>query len=179
MKTKKCIMVTIFIMSIISTYAQSIEIKGERNTYIQSDDSPGFHVVYNKSNKFSKKTPSYLLFEHIPPITVGDKTELDSIVFFYFNPIFKKYAGDFNEFAALKISLFSDINGNIKDIRIAYPSEVEIIPIKIFEEFEAAVLQSNVKLVFDKDHHVFQGTAWVGQYAIYDPEKLRKCKDEH
>ena len=97
----------------------------------------------------------------------------------YFNPIFKKYAGDFNEFAALKISLFSDINGNIKDIRIAYPSEVEIIPIKIFEEFEAAVLQSNVKLVFDKDHHVFQGTAWVGQYAIYDPEKLRNCKDEH
>ncbi len=41
------------------------------------------------------------------------------------------------------------------------------------EEFEAAVLQSSVNLVLDNTLRVFQGTAWVGQYAIYDPDKLR------
>ena len=60
-----------------------------------------------------------------------------------------------------------------------YPKEVCVIPATVIEEFEKSVLQSNVKLVFNKNKREFKGTAWVGQYAIYDPDKLRDFVDNY
>lgn len=154
------------------------EVKGTQNVYMQKE-TKGSYIVFNKNNKLAEIDPSYLLYNNIPPVTVGNKSELDKIVHAYIVPYFNKYQGEFSLVAALTVSLFSDIDGNLREVRISYPKEIGMISGSVFEEFEAAVLQSNVKLVFDKEHYVFQGTAWVGQYAIYDPEKLRNCKGEH
>lgn len=172
MKTIKFIAVIFLILKASLIYSQATEITGDKSTYIL-EEVPGLYVVYNKSNTLMHTTPSYLLYEHTPPVSVGNKQELDRLVHTYLTPYFKKYTGIFNEFTALKISLFSDINGVIQEVRIAYPIEVGVIPATTIEEFEAAVLQSSVNLVFDKTRREFQGTAWVGQYAIYDPDKLR------
>lgn len=156
--------------------AQTTEVKGVKNTYIQ-EEVPGLYVVYNKNNTLIDITPSYLLYEHTPPVVVGRKLELDGIVYSYFAPFFKRYSGVFKRSTALNVSLFSDINGVITEILIAYPIEVGIIPINVIEEFEKAVLQSSVKLVFDKNKREFEGTAWVGQYAAYNSDKLRDYKE--
>ncbi len=67
----------------------------------------------------------------------------------------------------MNISLFSDINGKIKDVLIAYPREIGILPISVIEDFEQAILSSSVKLDFNKQLREFQGSTWVGQYILY------------
>lgn len=177
MKTIQFIVVAILLSISNNIYAQDkFEIQGQNNTYIQENGSPGFYVIYNKNNIFTKSTPGYLYFEHTPSISVGNKLVLDKLVKEHIAPYFKKHKGDFDSSTGLKISLFSDINGKIQDVRIAYPREIGILPISVIENFEQAVLSSCVKLEFDNQKREFKGSTWVGQYAPYSSENLRNNK---
>ncbi len=94
MKTISLIIIAILLSVDNSIFAQDkLEIQGKNNTYIQENDSPGLYVVYNKNNIFTKSTPAYLYFEHIPPICVGNKNVLDQLVEEHFAPYFKRYNG--------------------------------------------------------------------------------------
>ncbi len=175
MKTFQFIFIAILLGFSNTLFAQlSQEIKGKNNTYIQKYDAPGLYVVYNKNNMFTKSTPAYLLFEHTPPVKIGNKHKLDQLIKEYLSYYFKKFTGDYDTSVHLNISLFSDINGKIKDVLIAYPREIGILPISVIEDFEQAILSSSVKLDFNKQLREFQGSTWVGQYIMYNPEKIRK-----
>lgn len=175
MKIINFITTFLFLLNFSVAYCQITEIKGNNNSYVL-EESKNVYEVYNKNSTLMHTTPSYLLYEHTPPVTVGNKAELDGIVNYHFSPVFKKYTGSFNELSYLLISLFSDINGDIKELYISYTKEVGVIPATVIEDFEKAVLQSNVKLEFDNNLHEFQGTSWVAQYSIYDPVKIRHCE---
>ncbi|MDR1742654.1 MAG: hypothetical protein LBR48_02390 [Dysgonamonadaceae bacterium] len=177
MKTVKIIqMVILLSVCITNIQAQKTEVKGNKNTYILKTGMQSIYSIWNRNNTLKDITPSYLLHEVIPPITIVNRSTLDSLVFNYFPLYFKQFSGTFRGFSVLSMYFFADINGNIKEMSISYPKEIGIIPATIIEEFEAAVLQSNVKLSFDKDHPTFKGSAWVGQYALYDSNKLQNYK---
>ncbi len=174
MKTFQFIFIAILLSFSNTVFAQlSQEIKGKNNTYIQRN-APSLYIVYNKNNIFTKSTPAYLLYEHPPKVNIGNKQVLDQLVKEYLSYYFKKYEGQYKTTTALNISLFSDINGKIKDVLIAYPREIGILPISVIEDFEQAILNSSIKLEFDTKRREFEGSTWVGQYAPYDPEEIRK-----
>ncbi len=168
MKTIQFIFIAILLGFSNTVFAQqdTIEVQGKNNIYIQRNTS-FLYVVYNKNNIFTKSTPAYLHFEHTPPVKIGNKSVLDQLVRTYLSPYFKKYQGRFDTITFLNISLFSDINGKIKDVLIAYPREIGILPISVIEDFEQAILSSSVKLDFNKQLREFQGSTWVGQYILY------------
>lgn len=151
------------------------EIIGKRNTYILTEVQ-GYYSIENKNNCLMYTKSSYLDFEVIPPISIENKKTLDEFVYKYLSPYFKLYSGTFKSYDTLDVGLFSDIKGNIKELVLIYPNTIGVIPAIIIDEFEHEVLNSNIKLVFNKNHRVFRGTNWVEQYAAYDAEKLRKDK---
>ncbi len=59
---------------------------------------------------------------------------------------------------------------------VVYPREIGILPIFVIENFEKAVLNSTITLVFDNQLRVFKGSTWVSQYAPYSSENLRSGK---
>ena len=91
---------------------------------------------------------------------------------------FKKYKGIYKSSTSLGFFFYADIDGNIKEMYMSYPKEVGIIPATVIEALEEDVLKSDIKLIFDKNHRVFKGSAWVGQQLDYDPDDIRNCKTE-
>ena len=155
----------------------TIEVKGIKNTYIQKE-VPGLYCIWNKNNKLDEIDPSYLFFQHIPPIALNDRSLIDEIVQKHLGVYFKKYKGIYKSSTSLGFFFYADIDGNIKEMYMSYPKEVGIIPATVIEALEEDVLKSDIKLIFDKNHRVFKGSAWVGQQLDYDPDDIRNCKTE-
>ncbi len=122
--------------------------------------------------------PSYLFFEHIPPIQIGNRPLLEEIVQKHLGIYFKQYKGEFNPSTNLAFYFYADIDGNIKELFLSYPKEVGMIPATVIEALEEDILRSDVKLVFDKNRRAFKGSAWVGLNVGFDPNKIRDCKTE-
>ncbi len=175
MKTIQFIFIAILLGFSNTVFAQqdTIEVQGKNNIYIQRNTS-FLYVVYNKNNIFTKSTPAYLQYEHPPKVNIGNRQVLDQLIKEHLSYYFKKFTGDYDTSVHLNISLFSDIDGKIKDVLIAYPREIGILPISVIEDFEQAILNSSIKLEFDTKRREFEGSTWVGQYIMYDPEEIRK-----
>lgn len=176
MKTIEITTIVIMLMGSMTIHSQTKEVKGIKHTYLQKE-VPGLFVIYNKNNTPHDVISPYELYEHTPPITVGNRWKLNEIVYTYFTPYFKKYTGNFKQSTALTIFFLSNMDGVLKEVQISYPLEVGEIPASVIEEFEAAVLKSTVKLVFDKNLREFKGSTWVTQYAAYNSDKLRDYKE--
>lgn len=178
MKTNKIICVIFSLLVInISLYAQGKnnyeqikELKGINNTY-EIGESEIDYGVWNKQSLLMYKGASYLNYEFVPPINIENKKSLDSFVRIYFKPYFIKQNSFCYEY--LYFYFFADINGNIKEIYISYPKNIGIIPGNVIEQFEIALLKSNVKLLFDKNNRVFKNSQWVGREVMYRADKMK------
>ncbi len=155
----------------------TIEVKGVKNTYIQKE-VPGLYGVRNKNNKLRDIDPSYLFFQHIPPITLNNRSLIEEIVQKHLGEYFKQYKGKYDSCTRLGFYLYADIDGNIKEMYMSYPKEIGMIPATVIEALEEDILRSDIKLIFNKDHRVFKGSAWVGLNVGFDPNKIRDCKTE-
>ena len=178
MKTKKQIVLIISLFVISGSlwgqnkknYTNIHDLKGINQTYEIGDGEIGYGV-WNKQNKCKDITPTFLGFEVIPPIKITNKVTLDALVREHLKPYFLNQ----NSFSSsyLYIYLYTDIYGNIKEIYIRYPKNIGIIPGNVIEQFEIALLKSNVKLLFDKNNRVFKNSQWIGREVMYRADKMK------
>ena len=173
MKTIQIFIFSTFLIMSNVVFAQEIELKGTNNTYIQKE-MQGIYGVWNKSNKLDDIIPSYLCFEHIPTIGIKNKSKLDAIIDVYLSPFFKRYGANLKSTSILYFYFYADINGIIKEMYMSYPKEIGIIPITSIEKLESEILNSEVRLIFDKNNRIFNGSIWIGRGVGYDPNDLRK-----
>ena len=160
-------------IALINSNAQDFELKGNSNTYAVYK-SKGLFDVGNKNNVLINSKPIYLINSQvIPPITVENTGNLNTIVVKYFTPYFQKYSGTFKSSETLDIGFYSDMYGNIKEISLVYPDKIGIIPGTMMEAFECEVLKSGVRLHFDRNRIEFRGSTYVTQYKAYSATKLK------
>ena len=181
MKTNQVLIVCIVVFSNISLFGQKTDLINElpdeiieatttTNTY-KVEDCEIAYTVWNIENKLKNIPPKFLQHMVIPPIEVSNKHVFDGFVRQYFKPYFV----NFNSFtySHLYFYMFADITGNIKEIEIRYPKNIGVIPITDIERFETSLLNSSVKLSFDKNNSVFKGSEWVGRPVMYEAEKVK------
>ncbi len=189
MRTKQVLIVCIVVFSHISLFAQNQnndykkikeiqdntngfnEIKETTENTYKVEDCEIAYTVWNIENKLKNIPPKFLQHMVIPPIEVSNKHVFDGFVRQYFKPYFV----NFNSFtySHLYFYLFADITGNIKEIEIRYPKNIGVIPITDIERFETSLLNSSVKLSFDKNNSVFKGSEWIGTPVMYEAEKVK------
>ncbi len=154
---------------------EKTEEKGNLETYIVSHQG-NYLLVYNKNNTLMLTYSSFMEYSErtsqaLKSISL-DKLLLDSYLKKILCPHFRGKSIEFPVISSLMINLYSDIEGNIKEISIAYPKEVNI-PFSIIETFEKTLLSGELKLVFDKNLWFYKNTAWVGITHSYSVEKLQ------
>ncbi len=172
---KRITIVTICILiALAQSYAQTkVEVKGNNNTYIVFNTGR-IYSIWNKNNVLRNSDPIYLLNnEVIPPITVDNSGNLTPILSKYLVPYFQKYSGTIDSYDTLYLVFYSDMDGNIKEIKLMYPNKIGIIPGTVMESFECEILKSGVRLNFNKNNSVFRGSTYVTQYKAYSATKLK------
>ncbi len=171
---KKIIILTACVLiALAETSAQTkVEIKGNNKTYI-GFNTGRLYDIWNQNNVLLNSYPTYLNYEVTPPITVNDSEKLTPIFSKYLVPYFKKYSGTFDSYDTLYLVFYSDMDGNIKEIKLIYPNKIGIIPGTVMDAFECEVLKSGVRLGFDKNRTEFKGSTYVTQYKAYSAQKLK------
>ena len=179
MKTKQVLIVCVIIFSHISIFGQKPDlikelpdemIEATTNTYKVEESEIGYTVT-NTKNKLIDTAPKFLEYWSRPEIGVCNRAVFDDLV----RHNFKSYFVDYNSFTYMYLYfyLFADRFGNIKEIEIRYPKNIGLIPLSVIEQFERSLLNSNVRLSFDKNHSVFKDSEWVGREIMYDSEKVK------
>lgn len=157
-------------------FAQNVhEIKGKYNSYIQ-EDMPGYYYVYRKGSIFTLSSPDYLTNTPVPKVEIKNEILLNVFVRKYLMPYFINYKGVFINNTNTKLSLYSDIYGNITDISIMYPKEIGIIPISVIEEFNQSILNSCISLQFESKDNRFKEAEWITQSIEYLSKDLQNNK---
>jgi len=154
---------------------EKTEEKGNLETYIVSHQG-NYLLVYNKNNTLMLTYSSFMEYSErtsqaLKSIST-DKLLLDSYVKKILSPHFGGKSVDFPDISALMVNLYSDIDGNIKEISVAYPKEVNI-PFPIIEKFERTILNGELKLLFDKKLWFYKDATWVGITYSYSVEKVQ------
>ena len=150
---KKILTTFLLLVSFATVFAQyrdSVELKGTNNTY-KRYTSPKCYFLYNKANTFMFIDPNYPEGEYtLPHITIGNASTLYGLIKKYITPILKNTDLHFDSinYSTFRINFFSDAVGNIKEISLYYSQQFPI-PIATIEAFEAELLKSDVKLVFN------------------------------
>lgn len=147
------------------------EVKGNREIYVVVEQG-NYFLIYNKSNILMHTYSSYMEEMKMEYITT-DKPLLDSYVEKIFDPHFGSKSTRFSDIVSMGVTLFADIDGNIKELLVSYPKEVKI-PCLAIEKFEESVLKGDLKLKFDKNQSYFKDATWVLITYYYSAEKLRK-----
>jgi len=151
------------------------EAKGDHETYIIAHQ--GNHLfVYNKNNTLMHTYSSFGENRDRTNQTLKisiDKPLLDLYVKKILSPYFRGNSGNFRDLESVMVGLYSDIEGNIKEISIAYPKEVNI-PYSTIETFEKTLLDGDLKLVFDKNRWEYKDATWVEQSFTYNANKVGK-----
>jgi hypothetical protein len=149
------------------------EVKGNHEVYINAEQG-NYIFVYNKRNTLMHTYSSYLeTMRYGNKYISFDKTLLDSYIEKILSPHFGGKSTTFTKDIYMSVSLFADIDGNIKEIGIDYPKELKI-PSYVIEKFEKTVLKGELKLIFDKNLTFFRDATWVSIPTYYKAEKLRK-----
>ena len=179
MKTKQVLIVCIIIFSHISLFAQRPDlikelpdeiIEATTNTY-KVEESEIAYNVWNIKNKLIYTTPKFMEHWSRPEIGVSNRAIFDGFVRHNFKPYFVNH----NSFTYMYLYfyLYADRFGNVKEVLIRYPKNIGIIPDSVIERFESSLLNSNVKLSFDKNNNVFKDSQWVGREIMYDSERVK------
>lgn len=164
----------------IKIYGEKSEEKTEQNTYYKHFQGD-YIFMYNKNNTLLPNTFSSF-FERLmdypnPIFSVSNRPILDSYIKKWIVPHFKGMSSFNDKISCVEIALFSDIDGNIKEIYISYPADGKL-PLSAFESLENDILASNVKIIFDKDKNPFKDAAWVNYPLTYTLAKLKQMGSE-
>ena len=179
MRTKQVLIVCIVVFSHISLFGQKQDrikelpneiIEATTNTYKVEESEIGYTVT-NTKNKLINIAPKFLEYWNRPEIGVSNRAVFDDFVRHNFKPYFVN-CNSFT-YSHLYFYLFADITGNIKEIEIRYPKNIGVIPTTDIERFETSLLNSSVKLSFDKNNSVFKGSEWIGTPVMYEAEKVK------
>ena len=179
MKTKQVLIACFIIFSHISLFGQKQDrikelpneiIEATTNTYKVEVSEIGYTVT-NTKNKLINIAPKFLEYWNRPEIGVSNRAVFDDFVRHNFKPYFVN-CNSFT-YMYLYFYLFADRFGNIKEIEIRYPKNIGLIPLSVIERFERSLLNSNVKLTFDKNYSAFKGSEWVGRPVMYEAEKVK------
>jgi len=149
------------------------EAKGDHETYIIAHQGP-FLLVYNKNNTLMHTYSSFMENRARSNSEMNistDRLQLDSYVKKILSPYFRDFSKNTIDIHYVMINLFSDIEGNIKEISIAYPKEVNI-PFSTIETFEKTLLEGDLKLVFDKNRWEYKDATWVVESFTYIANKV-------
>ena len=131
-----------------------------------------YNIIYNNRNTLIHTYSSYM--EHMKMELINlDKPLLDSYVEIIFSPYFGKKPNAFPEVEGMGVSLYADVDGNIKELLVYYPRDVKI-PCSAIERFEDSIFNSSLKLIFDKNIPYFRDATWVSITWEYSAEELRK-----
>lgn len=172
MKTKQVLFVCVIIFSHISLFGQKPDliIEATTNTYKVEECEIGYTVT-NIKNKLIDIAPKFLEHWSRPEIGVCNRAVFDDLV----RNNFKSYFVNYNSFTYMYLYfyLFADSFGNIKEVAIRYPKNIGLIPLSVIEQFERSLLNSNVKLSFDKNHNVFKDSEWIGREVMYNSERVK------
>jgi len=102
------------------------EAKGDHETYIIAHQGP-FLLVYNKNNTLMHTYSSFMENRARSNSEMNistDRLQLDSYVKKILSPYFRDFSKNTIDIHYVMINLFSDIEGNIKEISIAYPKRL-------------------------------------------------------
>jgi len=155
------------------------EAKGDHETYIIAHQR-NYLFVYNKSNTLMHTYSSFAENRDRTNSELNisvDRLLLDSYVIKILSPYFRGNSVNFHDLDGLTVGLYSDIEGNIKEIAIAYP-KVANIPYSSIETFEKTLLGADLKLVFDKNRWEYKDATWVEQSFTYNANEVGKMKVE-
>lgn len=150
--------------------------RGNHETYIISHQGD-YLVVYNKKDTLIQTYSTFLVYREIAPEanrSIGiDKPLLNSYVEKFLSPHFGGNSIKYADMEYVGISLFADLDGNIKEISMGYNKEIKL-PFTAIEAFERAVLNGELKLVFDKNRWFFKDATYVVMTYEFRAEELRK-----
>jgi len=151
------------------------EAKGDHETYIIAHQG-NYLFVYNKNNTLMHTYSSFGENRDRTNQEIDisiDRPLLDSYVKKILSPHFRGNTGNFRDLESVMVDLYSDIEGNIKEISICYPEEVKI-PYSTIETFEKTLLNGDLKLAFDKSLWVYKEATWVVMTYTYIANKVGK-----
>jgi len=151
------------------------EAKGDHETYIIAHQG-NYLLVYNKNNTLMHTYSSFgenRARSNSEMNISTDRLLLDSYVKKILSPHFRDFSVNAIDINYVMINLFSDIEGNIKEISIAYPKEVNI-PFSTIETFEKTLLDGDLKLVFDKNRWEYKDATWVVESFTYSANEVGK-----
>ena len=151
-------------------------VKGKSNEY-RIDTYEKDYFIYNKKSVYEKVLPNYNLTEY-DSMPFGRLSDEDIAKLRQFTteligdyvskaPKTDEY-GDF-----INIKMYSDMQGNIKDLEFGIPNYVSI-PIEVIEQLEAYV-KKNIKLHFKIDR-VNQNANYMFRYIGIQLEPIRKAR---
>ena len=175
--TTICILLLLAGFNLTAQLVSVEEVKGIDSTFIKEESKHSFHIR-NKNNAL-RFVDSYFieyaqLGGQLPEIIISNKEEFDVYVRVFIAPFFKM---DDREIG-LKIDIYADQNGNIKELEIKYPKDVDI-SIAAIEQFENAIRTSNLRLVFDKTHKAFAISPWIGRSFRYNSNTIKEMANNH
>jgi hypothetical protein len=158
------------------------ELKADKYAYIGAEQGDCL-FVYNKDNKLmvlNSKFAEMRDYAHGSPVKFNDKKLLDSLVMKIIAPHFRSYK-NINEpgITDISILLYSGLDGNVCELAFVFPKDSNF-PLAVLEKFEWVVLNSGLKIVFDRNIKFFKGSIWVEipcNYSINEMQQKLKAAD--
>lgn len=128
-------------------------------------------VLMNKNAHLMHEWSDYELFDYASrQVTTHGREKLDSLIFKYFVPLLKENFQR-NVVMSIRLDLYSDSEGHIKELITSYPAEIEL-PITEYESFEREVLTCGIKFIFDRNRREFKNSIWVTIPYFYPIDKI-------
>lgn len=151
------------------------EIQGKHNTYIK-ELYPHAYNLYNKNSNLRGTQSDYMLYDINNTaweyIKINDKNLLNSFMKTYIAPSIKKNKREYKFSEVVSVQIYADMKGNILEIGLHCPKDI-FLPVAVFEEFEQAVLNSDLKLCSETENSLFRNSTWVYQSIPFDPDSIR------
>ncbi|HLW07743.1 MAG TPA: hypothetical protein VKY45_09265 [Marinilabiliaceae bacterium] len=163
------------------------ELQGIDSVYIKEHNKGAIYgtesySIRNKNATFKEVESYYLEYSELrgryPVIEVSSKEELDVYVKVFFAPFFKDVEGEELNRKLLAVSLFSDIEGALTDIRIGGIKDITL-PVSAVELFHKAIRRGNLRLIFNSSTKAFVNSPWVGRSYYYSYSTLKEMAKEH
>lgn len=152
-------------------------VKGKSNEYRIVAYSNGRSYIINKANIYENVQPNYNLTED-DSMPLGKLSDEDIAKLKQFTTeligdyVYKVPKTDeYSDFITIKV--YSDMQGNIKDMELSIPNAVSI-PIEVIEQLEIYV-KKNMKLQF-KITHINRNANYMFRYIGLELEPMRKAR---
>lgn len=135
------------------------EVSGANNCYYLIKEGR-YNVLINKTSTLMFKDSDFDRYEYaMGYVTVNGMSKVDSLINKYFVGHIKKNEQR-KRSTHIRVELYSDMEGNLREIKTAYPDEIEISAGE-YELFEKDLLALGVRFEFDIQHSYFKNSIWV------------------